>query len=255
MRLSKVETILVWSDTQIPEHDKRAVDALIRFIGDYQPDGIVDIGDWMDFAPPSRWSKGTAQEFDTSLGRDLVTAHQIQTRVRAVYEGWWKRHKGNHDRRVEEAVQRYVPWLHGYEGVDYDTLLMHRDFGIETLPRFYDIAPGWISTHGDKGANTNPRPAGTAMSLVRKSGKSVVCGHTHRAGLEPWDRGYNGKTDRLWAMEVGNLMDMRKAPYLEMGAANWQQAFGLLHVTGRNVRPEVIYINNGRFVVEGKEYA
>jgi hypothetical protein len=92
------------------------------------------------------------------------------------------------------------------------------------------------------------------MSLVRKIGKSVACGHTHRAGLEPWDQGYNGKTHRLWAMEVGNLMNMRRAGYLATGAANWQQAFGLLHVAGRRVRPEVIYIENGRFTVAGREY-
>lgn len=252
--MTKTETILVWPDTQIPEQDDKAVNALIKFIGDYKPAGIVDIGDWMDFSPPSRWSKGTAAEFDTSLTKDLGKAHDIQSRTRAVFDGWWKRHLGNHDLRVSDSVRRYTPWLHGYEGISYDSMLRHEEFGIETLPLIYDIAPGWISTHGHKGANLSGRPAATAMSLVRKTDKSVVCGHTHRAGLEAWDRGYNGKTNRLWAMEVGNLMDMRKAGYLATGAANWQQGFGLLHVTGRSVRPEVIYISNGRFVVEGKEY-
>lgn len=252
--MTKTETILIWPDTQIPEHDTKAVNALISFIADYQPAGIVDIGDWMDFSPPSRWSKGTASEFDTSLTKDLKSAHGIQERVRAVYDGWWKRHLGNHDLRVSDAVKRYAPWLYGYEGIDYDVMLKHAEYGIETLPLIHDIAPGWISTHGHKGPSISPRPAGTAMSLVNKTGKSVVIGHTHRCGLEPKDFGYNGRTRRLWAMEVGNLMDIKKAGYLATGAANWQQGFGLLHVTGREVRPEVIYINNGRFVVEGKEY-
>ena len=252
--MSRTETILVWPDTQIPEQDSRAVSALIGFIGDASPSGIVDIGDWMNFDPPSRWSKGTAAEFDTSLTKDLKVAHGIQQRVRAVHDGWWKRHLGNHDLRVADSVRRYAPWLCGYEGISYESMLKHDEYGIETLPLIYDIAPGWISTHGHKGTHMSLRPAGTAMSLVRKTGKSVVIGHTHRAGLEPWDRGYNGRTDRLWAMEVGNLMDMRKASYLEIGSANWQTAFGLLHVTGRHVRPEVIYITNGRFTVDGQEY-
>jgi len=248
------QTILIWPDTQIPEHDRKAVNALVNFIGDYQPSSIVDIGDWMDFSPPSRWSKGTAQEYDTSLTADLKTAHEIQERVRRVYDGPWRRHLGNHDLRVSEAVKRYTPWLYGYEGISYESMLRHGEFEIETLPLLYDIAPGWISSHGHKGVSVSSRPAGTAMSLVRKTGKSVVCGHTHRAGLEPWDQGYNGRTRRLWAMEVGNLMDMRRAGYLGLGAANWQTAFGLLHFSGRNVRPEVIYISNGRFFVDGKEY-
>jgi hypothetical protein len=252
--MATTETILIWPDTQIPEQDNKSVNALIGFVKDFQPSTIVDIGDWMDFSPPSRWSKGTAAEYDTSLTKDLAAAHEIQAKVRNVWEGKWLRHLGNHDLRVLEAVKRHTPWLHGYEGISYDSMLRHSEYGIETLPTFYDVAPGWISTHGHKGVSINPRPAGTAMGLVKKTGKSVVCGHTHRAALEPWDLGYNGRTKRLWAMEVGNLMDMKKAGYLGLGAANWQQAFGLLHVTGRNVRPEVIYINNGRFVVEGKEY-
>ncbi|WP_035800355.1 hypothetical protein [Kitasatospora mediocidica] len=248
------QTIMIWPDTQIPEQDNKAVAGLISFVKDYQPSMIVDIGDWMDFSPPSRWSKGTAAEYDTSLTRDLQKAHEIQSRVRAVFDGPWKRHLGNHDLRVLDAVKRYSPWLHGFEGISYEFMLKHDEFSIETLPTFHDVAPGWISTHGHKGVSINPRPAGTAMGLVKKTGKSVVCGHTHRAALEPWDTGYNGRTRRLWAMEVGNVMDMKRASYLGLGAANWQQAFGLLHVTGRHVRPEVIYIENGRFTVEGKEY-
>jgi hypothetical protein len=46
-------------------------------------------------------------------------------------------------------------------------------------------------------------------------------------------------------MEVGHMMDMKKAGYLRAGSANWQQAFGVIEVDGRNVRPSLVPIVNG----------
>jgi hypothetical protein len=54
-------------------------------------------------------------------------------------------------------------------------------------------------------------------------------------------------------MEVGNLMDYRKAKYIKGGLFTWQQGFGILYVDGRTVIPSVIPIaRDGSFIVEGK---
>jgi len=55
--------IVVASDIQFPFEDRRLVRSFIRFVGEYQPDELVQIGDLMDFPQPSRWSKDTAEEF------------------------------------------------------------------------------------------------------------------------------------------------------------------------------------------------
>ena len=107
--------------------------------------------------------------------------------------------------------------------------------------------------HGDEGS-TNQTGGQTALGLAKRSGMSVVCGHTHRMGLiphaQPWGA---GTTKTIWGMEVGNLMDYSKAKYIKGGLFNWQQGFGMLYTEGRNVTPVVIPIDRqGRFVVEGR---
>lgn len=106
------------------------------------------------------------------------------------------------------------------------------DHRVTALPEFYDVAPGWISTHGHRGQISLSRIGGnTALGAARKFGKSVVMGHTHRLGIISESRGYAGKiTQLVTGMEVGNLMDMKQAQYLKGGTANWQQGFGVLTV-------------------------
>src|SRR5690606_4298453 len=59
--------IVVIPDTQIPLEDRKATAAVLGFIGEYQPDEVIHIGDLMDYPKPSRWSKGTAAEFQGSV--------------------------------------------------------------------------------------------------------------------------------------------------------------------------------------------
>jgi hypothetical protein len=51
-------------------------------------------------------------------------------------------------------------------------------------------------------------------------------------------------------------MDYGKASYLgATGSANWQQAFAIMYVDGKNVQVDLIYLEkDGTFVVSGKRY-
>jgi hypothetical protein len=49
-------------------------------------------------------------------------------------------------------------------------------------------------------------------------------------------------------------MDFKQAAYTK-GTANWQQAFAIMYVNGKNVQVDLIYIEkNGTFIVNGKVY-
>jgi hypothetical protein len=49
-------------------------------------------------------------------------------------------------------------------------------------------------------------------------------------------------------------MDFKQAAYTK-GTANWQQAFAIMYVHGKNVQVDLIYIEkNGTFIVGGKVY-
>ena len=249
--------IVVCSDIQFPYHNRKQTNAVIRFIGDTQPDEVVLIGDCMDYPQPSRWSKGTRGEFEGSVYKD---SEKFQTDVleplRAVYDGHVGMHEGNHDLRPREYLAKNAPALSDSADFNIENLLRFGDFDVRLLPDFYDVAPGWVSTHGHLASMSLSRlPGYTALNAAVKFGKSVVCGHTHRLGIGAKTTGVGGKvSQQLFGMEVGHLMDQKKAAYLKGGTANWQAGFGLLTVDGNHVKPEIIPITAGKFSVDGETW-
>lgn len=250
--------IVVISDTQLPFTDWKALRALIGYIGDTQPDQVIHIGDVMDYPTPSRWSKGSAEEFSKVLKAHNEKAKlRLLEPLREVYDGPIGFHEGNHDLRARAYLSRYAPALAEFEDAfSIEQLLDFDGFGIEMLPDFYDVAPGWITTHGHLGKISLSQIAGiTALNAAKKFGKSVVMGHTHRAGISSYTFGYGGSAVKtVTGMEVGNLMDMRQAAYLQNATGNWQTAFGVLTVDQTHVKPEVIPISKGRFTVDGETW-
>lgn len=246
--------ICIISDTQMPFDDRKAIKALVRFIGEYQPTELIHIGDLMDFPQPSRWNKGTRGEFEGSIFEDCEQAKsRLLGPIREVYDGPFGVHEGNHDLRPREYLEKNSPALYGTGAFNIETLLDFDGFGIELLPEFNPVAPDWITTHGHRGGISLSQIAGnTAVNAAKKFNTSVIMGHTHRQGISAYTTGYGGSVRKLvYGMEVGHLMNMKLASYLKGGTGNWQQGFGLLTVDGQHVKAETIPINRGRFSVDG----
>lgn len=244
--------IVVISDTQIPFDDRRALKALIKFIGDYQPDEVIHIGDLMDFPQPSRWNKSTAGEFEGSVFADCEQAkRRFLEPLRQVYQGPVGVHEGNHDERARTYLAKYAPALAASKAFNIETLLDFDGFGVSLLPEFYKIAPGWITTHGHRGQISLSRNAGaTALNAAKKFNTSVIMGHTHRQGIGSNTSGFGGDIVRqVTGVEVGHLMNMKLATYLKGGTGNWQQGFALVTIDNKHVKPELIPITNGKFTV------
>jgi UDP-2,3-diacylglucosamine pyrophosphatase LpxH len=248
-----VETIVLLPDFQVPFEDRKFVKALLRFVGDSQPDKVVHVGDFLDAPEPSRWNKGAAGEYSNTLQKSLDQASGLLGELRAVYGGPVVLKMGNHDRRIQDYVRRYAPALGSLRALEFEDLINADEHFVEVVHGLYDVAPGWIVAHGDEGSLSRSA-GGTAAGLAAKFGVSVACGHTHRAGLVPAATGYNGNVRSRWGLEVGHAMDVKQAGYLKGGAANWQQAFGILRVKGRTVLPELVPVVDKRFVVDGAVY-
>jgi hypothetical protein len=75
-------------------------------------------------------------------------------------------------------------------------------------------------------------------------------------GLTHHTQTYAGGTPKVvWGLEVGNLMDYKNAKYIKGGLFTWQQGFGVLHVDGRQVTPQIVPIQrDGSFVYGGKRW-
>lgn len=247
---------VVISDIQYPYHDKRALKNVIGFIGEYQPDEVIQIGDAVDYPQPSRWTKGTRGEFEGSVLKDSEGfVREFSEPLRAVYSGPVGLVEGNHDLRPRDYLTKYAPALAESKHFNFEVLCRFDDFGFRLLPSFHPVGPGWVAAHGHEGFPLSRIAGSTALNAAKRIGKSVVCGHTHRLAVKHETHGYNGKSHSLWGFEVGNLMDMRKADYLKYGGANWAQGFGLLYVGQKDVTAVPVPISSdGSFVVEGERY-
>jgi len=175
------------------------------------------------------WTHDIMADFRAALGRNKPFIIQ----------------RSNHTDLVETYIRKYAPAFAPLRSLKVENLLGYSDLGITYLHKMKEIVPGWVMAHGDEGRMSNV-PGATALKLAQQVGKSVVCGHTHRLGLQHHTTGLNGKTSTLYGLEVGHMMDMKQASYLTSGVANWQQGVGMLveNKQGRFV-PYTVPIING----------
>jgi hypothetical protein len=220
---------VVISDLQVPDHDQKAVDLLCNFIELYKPDGLLCVGDEADSPEPSRWNKGLAGEYAGTLQAGLDETHAVLAQFReALGDKPFHLMRSNHTDRIATYTKRFAPALLSLRDLEYTKLVGLDELDITWHTKPFAFEKGWLLAHGDEGSLIRTA-GGTAMGLAKRWGSSVVCGHTHRLGLQHDHQSVNGKvTKRLYGFETGMLMDQRKATYLKAGSGNWQQGFGVI---------------------------
>ena len=252
-------------DIQAPYHDKRTFKAFTTFLWDADFDGAICVGDEADSPEPSRWNKGMAAEYAGTMEAGLTQAYDCMRDIcYALGRVPFYLSRSNHGDRIQKYIRRYAPAMNtswnqydrimGYNG--HKPLLRERDepLGVTYVEEPIPFAKGWLVLHGDESSRIQSA-GGTALSLAKKTGMSVICGHTHRAGMQHHNLAHSGKvTQSLTGIEVGHFMDMKQAGYLGFGGANWQQAFAILRIRKGIVYPELVLIKNRKFTVEGKTY-
>ena len=256
----KAKTIVIMPDVQAPLHDEVLVQKFVRFVGDYLPTELGQVGDFTDSTEISRWVRGKKAEYAGDLRGGFQTAKSILRDLRNVFDGRFRIVRSNHDDRLELYIEGCAPGLGSllpFE-LNIEYLAGFDEYDVEFIrDEVVELAPGWVMAHGDEGS-LSPVAGRTAFGLAKnKFGTSTVCGHTHRAGMTSESTGYNGKIrNTITGLEVGHFMDLTKADYLKKKgvAANWQQGFGILEVYGDRVYPRLITVNDGRFSVDGVEY-
>lgn len=266
---------MVIPDLQVPFHDPAAVKAVCSFISEFQPDGILNVGDESDSPEPARWNKGMAEEYMGTFWENATLTNEVMQQIDdalrmgrrdvedPVFDLEHHVMRSNHGDRVLKYLSKYAPALVGKGS----PLTIPRIYGYNEPPlsggdplpivyheRMWEFAPGWVLAHGDEGSLIRT-PGGTALNLAKRIGASVVCGHTHKAGIQHHTTGFSGKTtQRLVGLEVGHLMKVSDAGYLKTGHANWQQAFGILYIRNRKVTPSLVVFDGRSFVAEGQGF-
>lgn len=235
-------------DLQCPQHSPQHVASLANFIKQTKPAEVISVGDEADFTGISKWAHGTPLQFETNLHKEREATVEVLRQLKIT-----QMVRSNHTDRLYNTLKMRVPEFRHLPELTLEKFLRLDELGITYHKQPTEIAPGWVLAHGDEG-NLSQQGGMTALNLARRFGKNVVCGHTHRAGLTHHTTAVNGKTTgTLWGLEVGHMMDMRKATYLKGGYGNWQQAFGILYVDNKTVTPSLIPMRaDGSFTVEGK---
>jgi predicted phosphodiesterase len=243
MRMMTKRRYLVISDLQIPYHHEQAVKNLIKLVKREKFDLVLNTGDELDMQSQSKWAKGTHLEYEGQLDYDRSLAQNILWDL-----GTTDITRSNHTDRLYHTLVRGAPSLIGLPELEYSRFMGFNDLGI----RFHK---NWVLVHGDEGS-MNSNAGLTALGLAKKFGKSVVCGHTHRAGISAYTEGLGSQYRTLWGLEAGNVMDKKKASYLKAGSANWQMSVAVIETHGDRVSPFLVPINkDGSFTLYGRLYA
>lgn len=244
-----MKKIVVISDLQIPFHDDHVVRNLVRFLAQFKPHQVVTIGDEIDLPQLGRWEEGRAGWFAQTLDEHRNQAVDILWEL-----GVTDVIRSNHTDRLYNQISAKIPAFMALPELRFEKFMKFDELGIKFWKEPMPIAPNWIAVHGD---HTPIKPQGglSALEAARRHGKSVISGHTHRAGRSSFTEASGGKLGRvLHGVEVGNLMDFKQAHYTK-GTANWQQAFAIMYVHEKNVQVDLIHIEkDGTFIVSGKRH-
>jgi hypothetical protein len=238
-------------DIQLPYQDDRALEGLLEFIAGQEWDAVLMVGDELDAPEPSRWNKNSAGEFAGTLQRSIDKCHDLLGRV-VEAAGGSPVHlmRSNHQERIERYLSRYAPALSSLRCLDYATLLGLDELGITFHRKPYLFTRengGWWLAHGDEGSLIRT-PGGTAMGLARRFQGSVLCGHTHKLGLQHDHAVVNGRIQKhVFGVECGHVMDLKRASYLSAGYGNWQQGTAVIE----DGFPVVLPIHGGKVITGG----
>jgi len=213
-------------------------------------DEVFQVGDLYDFEAVSHFAKGTIYEDGKRFQKELDKSAAALTDIHDAWPFLKVRIRGNHEDRLDAYLAGTAKGLAGLRIFDFDALTNAVEHGWVTEDQPYELAP---RTHAVHGLTLRSRSGYTAHAHLDRMSGNVVHGHTHRAGLVYRTTSFPDET--RWGMEIGCLMDRRKAQYLEAGIADWQLAFGALWIDGKDVQPELIHVQpNGSFIFDGKRY-
>ena len=248
----KIKRWLVISDLQIPYHHEHAVKNVIKLARREKFDEVLVVGDEIDFQTISKWSEGTPLAYSQTLNEDRAACQDILWDL-TEYSKKASVIRSNHTDRLYNTLLK-APGLIGLPELQYPKFMDFASMGIDYHKTAYEFHPGWVLAHGDEGSMS--QHAGiTALNLAKKWGKSVICGHTHRLGMSAYTEAIGSHYRPLYGVEVGNLMDRKKASYIRYGSANWQMGIAILEAVGKTLTPTLVPINkDGSFTALGRYY-
>jgi len=258
-------------DMHAPAHNRQMLWGIKQFLLDFQPHIIKYIGDISDLFWLSRWPKPPRVvahvQFEMDETRRLIDwlSEDLVCLVRVIVI------TGNHDDRFRRYLTDPASGISNL--LDFQTreplLSFHGLLGYkpdDPITFIYDLHErggygGGVLVNNDMqfrhGYIVRPKPGASPLADAERIGRSLVQGHTHRAGIRARQIG-----DRtLVAIELGHVVDTNH-PYMGYSNLlnNWHPAIGVSTTAGGKLHLQVLPIkqvggdNKYTLVYDGKVY-
>jgi len=244
-----------------PMHDRKAMDAVLRFIREVNPHYVVLLGDMVDFAP---WStrfprkpeyKQTTQPTIDELHWWLAEIRSSAPGAKVVYMA------GNHEERMQKAMVEKLSeatyLTKAYEespALSIRNLLRLDDLDIEYVGPYGADWWLWDRVRINHGTKVRSGGGATAMAIAKTARWSEVYGHIHK--VEMMQKTFHGPFGRnvITAMSPGCLCRVDgTVPGVSL-SPDWQQGCGVatLDEKTEQVHMQVLPIYDGSLVYDGR---
>jgi predicted phosphodiesterase len=168
------KTYIIISDVHVPEEDEGALNAVYKLISDLKFDGIINLGDFMDFGSISRFNKGKNKTLEGQrLKKDYIKGNAILDVFDRLLPVNAEKHflLGNHERRLDVLVDEF-PMLEDLFSLESCLKLSER--GYKVYPHNEIVKFGRLSLVHGIYCGANP-----AKTHATKLLTNVLIGHLH----------------------------------------------------------------------------
>lgn len=217
--MQRLKRALIIPDMHIPYHDDLSLRLIERVVKDYPVDIVIQLGDYIDAYPISKYSKDPNRATGVEFQRELDIAESVTQRLVRIAPLTILH--GNHEERLNKYLKDKAPGLYGLKNLNIKKLLKINEYRVEYTDSKY--LGNLFVFHGDLWSKSGSRHAGqTALQNIDRSGLNVMFGHIHRlAEVHVTKKGYE-----LEGYEMGCLC---KTDVEYCHAPNWQKGFGFVH--------------------------
>lgn len=222
-----MERVLAIPDCHFPFHNQDSLTKIYALIERLKPTVVIQLGDIYDCYSFSKYPRS----------HDIMTPKEEIAEARLAAEALWRNVRaagfskmrmvqlvGNHDVRPQKRIEEKYPEIASL--IDLNHLWQFKSVETVIDDRCKFEIDGVIYTHGFRSK------LGDHMRFL---GKSVVRGHSHRAGLvwlNQWEK-------LLFEMECGYIADDQAEPlkYTHTQQMSWIQACGFVSDFGPQIIP------------------
>jgi len=249
----------------LPLHDPVAIDIVIQVAVYLREQGVLErivlCGDHLDLAPWSTKYRVTPDLHGTTNASLEALYHDIclLREVGACPIDWYE---GNHEKRIEDLLAERAPEAWALR----DPVTQLRVFSLRNLLHLDDLDVSYISPYGTRrwywddrvygyhGTKVASKLGAVFDAHLSEGATSSFFGHIHTQGLLKKSLDVPGVSE-IFSMSAGTLCQVNgRVPANLSVPPSWQQGFGVLWFDGTRIYPELISIQDGRCVWNGRAW-